>query len=244
MAKKAVLIASGGMDSVTMAYLFKSQGYDVHLVGFDYGQRHKKELDSLIKIGNLLGAQTDVVDLSVLTKFIGGSSLTSDDVQVPDGHYSEESMRITVVPNRNAIMLSIATGIAVAQGAEVVATGIHAGDHFIYPDCRPSFFAPFADAMAAGTDGHHVEGFHLTAPFITLTKADIALLGNNLQVPYEHTWSCYKGGDVHCARCGTCVERIEAFIDAGVDDPTEYAESKDFAISEIARKAADRASTN
>lgn len=244
MSKKAVLIASGGMDSVTMGYLFKSLGYDVHLVGFDYGQRHKKELDSLKKIGELLDAQTDVVDLSVLTKFIGGSSLTSDDVAVPDGHYSEENMRITVVPNRNAIMLSIATGIAVAEGAEVVATGVHAGDHFIYPDCRPRFFAPFADAMAAGTDGHHVDGFHLSAPFITLTKADIAFMGNDLGVPFEHTWSCYKGGELHCARCGTCVERIEAFIDAGVPDPTVYAESKDFAISEIERKKAERASAN
>lgn len=236
MGKKAVLIASGGMDSVTMAYLFKSRGYDVHLVGFNYGQRHSKELDSLKKIGELLNAPTDIVNMQFMKELLSGSSLTSDDVEVPDGHYSEETMRITVVPNRNAIMLSIATGIAVAQGAEIVGTGVHAGDHFIYPDCRPKFFAPFSDAMVAGNEGHTVDGFHLTAPFISLTKADIAFIGSELGVPYEYTWSCYKGGDLHCARCGTCVERIEAFIDAGVQDPTEYAESKDFALSEIERK--------
>ena len=244
MAKKAVLIASGGMDSVTMAYLFKSQGYDVHLVGFDYGQRHSKELDSLKKIGELLNAKVDVIDLSHLRDYISGSSLTSDDVVVPDGHYSEETMRVTVVPNRNAIMLSIAVGIAVVQKAEVVATGVHAGDHFIYPDCRPKFFAPFSDAMVAANEGHAVDNFHLSAPFITLTKADIAFIGYDLDVPYELTWSCYKGGEVHCARCGTCVERIEAFIDAGVEDPTVYAESKGFAISEIERKKAELVSGN
>ena len=244
MSKKAVLIASGGMDSVTMAYLFKSLNYDVHLVGFNYGQRHSKELDSLKKIGELLNAPVDILPMQFLKEHLSGSSLTSDDVVVPDGHYSEETMRITVVPNRNAIMLSIAVGIAVAQKAEIVATGVHAGDHFIYPDCRPRFFAPFSDAMVAANDGHVVDGFHLSAPFITLTKADIAYMGNDLGVPYEHTWSCYKGGEVHCARCGTCVERIEAFIDAGVPDPTVYAESKDFAIAEIERKKAERVSGN
>lgn len=237
--KRAVLIASGGMDSATMAWRYKALEYDLHLIGFDYGQRHSKELESLKKIGLLLNADVDVIDLTNLTKFIGGASLTSPDVEVPDGHYAEETMRITVVPNRNAIMLSIATGIAIAEGAELVATGVHAGDHFIYPDCRPSFFYPMAEAMKAGNDGHGSPFFHLEAPFIEMNKAQIAELGEELGVMFNQTWSCYKGGDLHCARCGTCVERIEAFIDAGVDDPTEYAESKDFAISEIARKKSE-----
>lgn len=224
---KAVLIASGGMDSATLAYHYKSLGYDLHLVGFNYGQRHKKELDYLQKLANLLDAKCEVVDLSVLKKHLHGSSLTSDDVVVPDGHYAEETMRITVVPNRNLIMLSIASGIAVAEGADLVATGVHAGDHFIYPDCRPTFIEFARKAIQAGTEGHSVEGFTLEAPFVSYTKAEIAHLGNQLGVPYEMTWSCYKGGDIHCGTCGTCYERQEAFMDAGVEDPTEYMATPD-----------------
>ncbi|HEY7824400.1 MAG TPA: 7-cyano-7-deazaguanine synthase, partial [Acidimicrobiia bacterium] len=162
-----------------------------------------------------------------------GSALTSDEIDVPDGHYAQETMKATVVPNRNAIMLAIATGIAVAEGAEVVATGVPAGDHFIYPDCRPDFFNPFAVAMEAANDGFTVDGFRLEAPFISMTKADIAAYGSSIGVDYAITWSCYKGGEIHCGRCGTCVERIEAFLDAGVHDPTNYAD-RDFALSEIA----------
>ena len=134
--------------------------------------------------------RSKIIDLSVLLPLINNSCLTNPKLQVPEGHYEDASMKQTVVPNRNAIMLSIAVGIAVAQKAEIVATGVHAGDHFIYPDCRPRFFAPFSDAMVAANDGHVVDGFHLSAPFITLTKADIAYMGNDLGVPYEHTWSC------------------------------------------------------
>lgn len=229
---KAVCIASGGMDSATLAWAYASRGYDLILVGFDYGQRHVKELESLHKIGEMLGAEARVVRLP-LRDLLHGSALTSDDVEVPDGHYAQETMKATVVPNRNAIMLSIATGIAVAEGAEVVATGVHAGDHFIYPDCRPEFFNPFAVAMEAANDGFTVDGFRLEAPFISMTKADIAAYGSSIGVDYAITWSCYKGGDIHCGRCGTCVERIEAFLDAGVHDPTDYAD-RDFALSEIA----------
>ena len=190
----------------------------------------------MIEIANKLGAKYDIVDLQNITHLIGGSSLTSDDVAVPDGHYSEETMRVTVVPNRNAIMLSIATGVAVAEQADLVATGIHAGDHYIYPDCRPSFFNALNDALTLATDGHSHSNFRLEAPFINKTKAEIAALGSALGVDYSITWSCYKGGDQHCARCGTCVERIEAFIDAGVIDPTKYANDLDFALNEIRLK--------
>lgn len=231
---KAVLIASGGMDSATLAYYYKDQGYDLVLVGFNYGQRHKKELDSLVKLGELLDAQVNVVDLSVLAQHLHGSSLTSPEVAVPDGHYAEETMKATVVPNRNAIMLSIATGIAVSEEADLVATGVHAGDHFIYPDCRPDFIQSLDVALRLGTEGFSTEDFHIEAPFVAITKADIAALGWKLGVPYELTWSCYKGGENHCGRCGTCVERIEAFIESNTPDPTIY-DDKEFALAEIGK---------
>ena len=234
---KATLIVSGGMDSATLAYFYAEQGYELHLVGFNYGQRHSKELLSLEKIAKTLECSWQVVDLTKLKEALGGSSLTSDDVEVPDGHYAEETMRITVVPNRNAIMLSIATGIAVANGSEIVATGVHAGDHFIYPDCRPEFISAIGKAFLLGTEGHAVEGFSLQAPFVLATKAEICEVGMGLGVPYEDTWSCYKGGEKHCGRCGTCVERIEAFINAGADDPTEYEDGIEFALEEIRKKA-------
>lgn len=224
---KAVLIVSGGMDSATLAYYYKSKGYDLHLVGFDYGQRHKKELVSLRVVGDLLRAKVDIIDLSHLKDHLRGSSLTSDDIVVPDGHYAEETMRITVVPNRNMIMIAIATGIAVAEQADVVATGVHAGDHYIYPDCRPQFIEPLAKAIEQGTEGHSKEGFTLEAPFVNIDKAEIARLGAQLGVPYEITWSCYKGGDIHCGTCGTCYERQEAFLLAKVNDPTEYLATPD-----------------
>lgn len=229
---KAVLIASGGMDSGTLAWKYKKDGYDLILIGFNYGQRHKKELDSLKKIGHILNAEVRIIDLTNLQKELHGSALTSNDVNVPDGHYAKETMKATVVPNRNAIMLSIATGIAVADKADVVATGVHSGDHFIYPDCRPDFFNPFQIAMQKANEGFANDNFRLEAPFINISKADIAKLGFDLGVDYQLTWSCYKGGDNHCGRCGTCVERIEAFIHAGVNDPTNY-DDKEFALQEI-----------
>lgn len=223
MNKKAVIICSGGMDSATLAYHYYSLGYtDMILVGFDYGQRHRKELESLGEIAASLTVEYKIVDLTVLKSLLHGSSLTSDDVTVPDGHYQEESMRVTVVPNRNAIMLSLAVGIAVAEGAEIVATGIHTGDHFIYPDCRPEFFNAITKAMILATEGHAVEGFDVRAPFLFMYKSDIAKLGTELGVPFELTWSCYKGGDIHCGSCGTCFERREAFEVAGIPDPTQY----------------------
>lgn len=233
MNKQAVVVASGGMDSATLAWHYAKKGYAARLVGFDYGQRHRKELQALSVIADRIGGRATIVPLD-LREHLHGSALTSPEVEVPDGHYAQETMKATVVPNRNAIMLSIATGIAVADGAEVVATGVHAGDHFIYPDCRPAFFEPFAQAMKAANDGFAATGFRLEAPFISMSKADIAAYGASIGVDYSITWSCYKGGDIHCGRCGTCVERIEAFLDAGGQDPTEYAD-KEFALAEIGR---------
>lgn len=235
--KKAVIVASGGMDSATLAWLYRSKGYQLTLVGFNYGQRHKKELEYLKRIGDRLDAEVKIVDLSNLADALHGSSLTSSDVDVPDGHYAEETMRATVVPNRNAIMLSIATGIAVAEEASLVATGVHSGDHYIYPDCRTAFIDALAIAFKVGTDGHAPDDFALVAPFVEISKADIAALGRELGVDYSLTWSCYKGGIVHCGRCGTCVERIEAFMESGQDDPTTYEDGIEFALEEIAKRA-------
>lgn len=232
---KATLIVSGGMDSATLAYYYKEKGYELHLVGFNYGQRHSKELLSLELIAKSVEASWQVIDLTHLRDDLS-SSLTNDAIEIPDGHYAEETMRVTVVPNRNMIMLAIAGGIAVANGSRVLATGVHAGDHFIYPDCRPEFIEYLDNALIAGNEGHATFGFHLDAPFVFITKADIAKIGAELNVPYQLTWSCYKGGEVHCGRCGTCVERIEAFIDAEVADPTVYEDGIEFALEEIAKK--------
>lgn len=217
---KTIAIVSGGMDSVTMAHLLKEQGYELTILSFSYGQRHVKELEFAARCAHRLGATFNLVDLSSVGALLTGSALTDPTIAVPDGHYEAPNMRITVVPNRNAIMLSIAYGVAVAQGADEVATAVHSGDHHIYPDCRPKFIAAF-DAMQRLA----VEGFgdiRLSTPFVNMTKAEIVVLGSLLGVPFVDTWSCYKGGDEHCGKCGTCVERREAFQIAGITDPTSY----------------------
>lgn len=217
----AVAIVSGGMDSVTLAHHLKSEGYALHLVSFDYGQRHNRELDFARWQADALDAFHTVIDITSIRPLLKGSSLT-DDVEVPHGHYAEESMKSTVVPNRNAIMLSIAWGLACVEKAEILACGVHAGDHFIYPDCRPDFIDQFGNALRTGTDGHRADGLKLVAPFVSFTKTDIASIGGRLGVDFAHTWTCYEGGDIHCGQCGACQERQEAFRDSGVPDPTIY----------------------
>lgn len=219
--KRAVVIVSGGMDSVTLAYLLGAEGYGLHLLSVDYGQRHKKEIDFARRCAERLDARFDVVDISGVGRLLSGSALT-DDIEVPHGHYAEETMAATVVPNRNAIMLSVAYGAAVADGAEVVAAAVHAGDHFVYPDCRPAFVEAFDAMERLATEGFGHVNLRLYAPFVDKTKADIARIGAELGVPYEDTWSCYEGREVHCGLCGTCTERKEAFELAGVPDPTVY----------------------
>jgi len=219
---RAVAIVSGGMDSVTLAHLLAID-YDLTLVSVDYGQRHSKELAFAAEAADRLGAEHHVVDLTSVTKLLTGSALTDPEVPVPHGHYAEPTMRATVVPNRNATMLDVATAVAVAQGASAVATGVHAGDHAVYPDCRPEFIAAYQAMVLVANEGFLADGFEVLAPFVHQSKADIAALGDQLGVPWARTWSCYEGGEHHCGRCGTCVERIEAFELAGVNDPTEYA---------------------
>jgi 7-cyano-7-deazaguanine synthase len=216
---EAVVIVSGGMDSVTLAYFLDSEGYALHLLSVDYGQRHKREISFARRCAQRLGASFDVADIADVGRLLSGSALT-DSVEVPHGHYAAENMAATVVPNRNAIMLSIAYGAAVARDALVVACAVHAGDHYVYPDWRPEFIEAFDRMQRSAVEGFGDPNLRLYAPFMHKTKADIVKVGATLGVPYEDTWSCYEGGEVHCGLCGTCNERKEAFQLAGIHDPT------------------------
>lgn len=216
-----IVICSGGMDSVSLAHRMAATEGLHSLLSFDYGQRHVKELDAAAACAERLGVPHRVIDISAVGAALSGSALT-DDIDVPDGHYAEDTMKITVVPNRNAIMLSIAFGMAAADKVDAVATAVHGGDHFIYPDCRPEFIDAFQAMEDRALDG--VAQVKLLTPYVHGSKADIAVDGARYGTPFGETWSCYKGGDLHCGRCGTCVERREAFYLAGVDDPTVYAD--------------------
>jgi 7-cyano-7-deazaguanine synthase len=218
----AVAAVSGGMDSVAMAYLLRELGVDLVALAIDYGQRHRRELACAEATAGRLGVPHLQLDLGAAGRLLAGSALTDAHVAVPDGHYTDESMRITVVPNRNAILLSLATAVAVSRGADAVAFAAHAGDHAIYPDCRPAFVDAFTAMARTANEGFAPSGFHVVAPFIRMSKADIVRIGAELGVPWDETWSCYRGGTLHCGRCGTCVERREAFQLAGVPDPTAY----------------------
>ncbi|MUO78280.1 7-cyano-7-deazaguanine synthase QueC [Agrobacterium vitis] len=224
---KILVVCSGGLDSVSLADKMAAEHQLIGLISFDYGQRHKKELDFAALAAKRLGVPHQIIDITAIGASLTGSALT-DDLEVPDGHYAEETMKITVVPNRNAIMLAIAFGVAAARKADAVAVAVHGGDHFIYPDCRPGFIDAFQTMQA-----HALEGYadvKLMAPFVTVSKADIVTEGAKYGTPFDQTWSCYKGGARHCGRCGTCVERREAFHLAGVTDPTAY-EDPDFWVS-------------
>lgn len=219
-----VAIISGGMDSTVLAYDLAHQDHRLHLLSFDYGQRHSIELEYAQRTAGRLGARWDRIDLTSVTALLTGSALTDRDVDVPEGHYAADTMAATVVPNRNMMMLSVAAAVAVAEGAYQVATAVHAGDHPIYPDCRPEFIAATTRAVRVGNEGHGHPDLMVYAPYVEITKADIATIGDLLGVPWDETWSCYQGGDQHCGRCGTCCERIGAFITAGVHDSTAYAD--------------------
>lgn len=220
--RHAVVIVSGGLDSTVLAYWLHARGTQVTLLSFDYGQRHRVELDFAAKTATALGARHELVDLSTLGAVLQGSALTDHELPVPDGHYTDTTMRATVVPNRNAIMLDIAVALAIPAGADAVAFGAHAGDHPIYPDCRETFTKSFEQTARLGNEGFIAKDFHVLAPFLTYLKTDIVRLGAALGVPFEHTWSCYRGAAQHCGTCGTCTERREAFRDAQVNDPTTY----------------------
>lgn len=224
-----LVLLSGGMDSSTLLATAlidpndRERVIDATAVFVNYGQRHIREQQSAVMVAQHYGVRLIELDLQSFGASVD-SALTKLDRAVPHGHYAEDTMVATIVPNRNATMLSAAAGIAASLGHTVVKTAVHAGDHAVYPDCRPEFITALDHATRLGC------GVGISAPFVNISKAEIAAHGADLGVPYRYTWSCYEGGlsrvDQHCGRCGTCVERAEAFHLAGVTDPTDYADSE------------------
>ncbi len=212
---KAVLILSGGVDSTTLLYKLVDDGYEVHALTFNYAQRHKKEIECARTIASRLGIIHRVVDLSCVAGLLGDSALLGGK-DVPSCHYTEDAARQTVVPNRNMIMLSLAAGYAEAREIPQIFYAAHKNDSTIYPDCRAEFVQALKPAIRLATAWHPVE---LCAPFVDLTKAEIVSLGLKLGVPYELTWSCYRGEEKPCRSCPTCIEREEAFGINGAKDP-------------------------
>ena len=216
--QRTVLIHSGGIDSTVLLGKLLAEGREVFALSVDYGQRHRREIEAAKQIADFYKIKHQVADLRALSPLFGANAMTDAKVAVPEGHYEEISMKATVVPNRNMLLISVATAWAISLRASSVAYGAHGGDHAIYPDCRPAFAEALDQAMRLA-DWHEVS---LERPFVGMDKAAIVKLGASLQVPLHLTWSCYVGGAKHCGKCGTCVERKEAFIKAGVADPTEY----------------------
>jgi 7-cyano-7-deazaguanine synthase len=215
---KVVVLVSGGMDSVTALHVAAREHEVVAGLSFDYGSKHNhRELPWAAHHCALLGIRHETASLDFMDRLFV-SDLLRGGGEIPEGHYEAENMKRTVVPFRNGILLSIAAGFAESAGAEGLVIAAHSGDHAIYPDCREDFMRPMAEAIRAGT----YAGIALLRPFIDLRKEGIAALGARLGIDYATTWSCYKGGERHCGRCGTCVERKEAFALAGLEDPTEY----------------------
>jgi 7-cyano-7-deazaguanine synthase len=215
---KVVVLCSGGMDSVTALYWARREHAVTAVLSFDYGAKHNhRELPLAAEHAARLGVRHEVIALDFVNRLFASDLLKSGG-EISDGHYEAENMRRTVVPFRNAIMLSIACGFAESAGAEGLVIAAHDGDHAIYPDCREDFMQAMGEAMRLGT----YVGVKLLRPFIALSKGQIVAEGVRLGVDFARTWSCYKGGSVHCGKCGTCVERREAFILAGLKDPTVY----------------------
>lgn len=216
--KDSAIILSGGMDSVTMLYEYAD---DIALaISFDYGSNHNaREIPLAAMHSQRLGIRHITIPLSFMPQYFKSSLLEGAEA-IPEGHYTAENMASTVVPFRNGIMLAIACGIAESNGLRRVMIANHGGDHTIYPDCRPEFISAMSSAMTSGTDTR----VEIWAPYTSITKDEIARHGKTLGIDYSETWSCYKGGEKHCGKCGTCVERIEALQLAGITDTTEYEE--------------------
>lgn len=203
---KTILVYSGGMDSTTLLYDLVARKDVIECISFDYGQRHKKELASASYICKILRVPHKIVDIKNVRALMRGSALTSKNIKIPEGHYKDKSMRTTVVPNRNMMFLSLAVAYAISKNFDRVAIAVHAGDHAIYPDCRPEFIA----AMNAATKIADYKSIKIYAPYLNKTKKGIAKIGTKLSVPFEKTWTCYKGGKLPCQKCGACFERNEA----------------------------------
>lgn len=224
---KIVSLFSGGLDSTVLLCSLLNDEHEVYPLSIYYGQRHRKELDAADTILTELRQRTGMVhsfrgvDLGDLKTVMRGSSQTDDNVEVPHGHYAAENMKITIVPNRNMIMLSVAAALAISEDCDAIAFAAHAGDHAIYPDCRPRFVLAVENALHMGND----KQLGVMAPFIGISKGDIVKQGDRIGIRdiMAMTWSCYEGGEAHCGECGTCVERREAFQQANIPDPTVYA---------------------
>jgi len=209
--KDSVIIVSGGMDSVTLLYEMKER---IALgISFDYGSNHNKREIAFARLHcERLNIRHIVIDLDFMHRYFKSSLLEGADA-IPEGHYADENMRSTVVPFRNGIMLAIAAGIAESNNLKYLLIANHCGDHTIYPDCRPEFISAMSAATKAGT----YPGIEVLAPYTNITKGEIALRGKALGVNYAETWSCYKGGEEPCGKCGTCIERQEALAYAGIE---------------------------
>ena len=216
--KDSLIIVSGGMDSVTLLHEYKD--HIALAVTFDYGANHSQNEIPFAKLHcERLGIKHLVIPLDFMHQYFKSSLLEGAEA-IPEGHYEDENMKSTVVPFRNGIMLAIACGIAESNGLRKVMIANHGGDHAIYPDCRPEFIQAMSSAMQNGTYEH----LRIEAPYTNISKSEIARHGKALGIDYSETWSCYKGGTVHCGKCGTCTERKEALHEAGIEDPTVYAE--------------------
>lgn len=220
--KKVIIICSGGLDSTTLLYDLIHQGYKiVGVLTFHYGQLHAgKEINCAIKTCEKLKLKHEIVNLINL-KILLKSALTNNSADIPEGHYEQENMKLTVVPFRNAIMLMIACGYAVSKGAQYVAYAAHSGDHFIYWDTRPNFVGRMREITKISEPP-----IKLIAPYLSWNKISILKKGLKLGVPYENTWTCYKGKEKPCGKCGACIERIEAFTKNNIKDPLEYEKQK------------------
>ena len=220
---KAVVLLSGGMDSTVAFYEVRRSHEVVAALSFDYGSKHNAREIPFAKLhAERAGIPHHTIPLGFINEHFTSDLLQSGG-DIPDGHYAEENMKRTVVPFRNGIMLAIACGFAESKEAQALAIAAHSGDHAIYPDCREPFMQGMADAMREGT----YEKIELLRPFINMDKTGIARRGAELGIDFAETWSCYKGGEVHCGTCGTCVERREAFMLAGLQDPTDYLATPD-----------------
>ena len=216
--RRVVVLVSGGMDSVTLLHHMARESTVVAGLTFDYGAKHNaREIPYAAFHCRQLGIRHEIASLDFMERLFRSDLLRSGGT-VPDGHYTAASMKQTVVPFRNGILLAIAAGVAESVDAQAVALAAHTGDHVIYPDCRPDFMKAMGEAIHLGTDA----GIELDRPFLSLDKGGIARRAHALGVDLQATWSCYKGGEIHCGRCGTCVERREAFQQAGLRDPTNY----------------------
>jgi 7-cyano-7-deazaguanine synthase len=214
---KVIVIYSGGMDSFTVLHRALKNGMEVFPLTFNYGQRHVKEIEYARAVCKTLNLHHEIIDISDINHLLQGSSLTSD-IDVPEGHYAEESMKSTVVPNRNMIMLSLAIGYAVSNGAEKVYFGAHAGDHAIYPDCRPEFVEKMNEVAKIA----NYQVVEISTPYLNQDKGKILADGLKMGLDYSQTWTCYNGREKACGKCGACVERLEAFANNGAVDPIEY----------------------